>query len=231
MKRMQYHKLVRDKIPQIIRAQGKTAVFSKVDPSQPMVALTFVDGPSVYTSDLLDQLEKYNAHATFFVVGNRVSGNASTIKRAYSLGCEIGNHSWSHPQLSAISVTEMKNEISKTDAAIENIIGVKPVLLRPPYGAVDADVKAYAGKPLIHWSIDTLDWEHRTSSKTIASVLNNVRDGSIVLMHDIYAPTRDAAVSLIPTLISRGYQLVTVSEMAAYRGVKLQNGTIYYSIR
>ena len=214
-----------------IRATGKTAVYSKVDPSKPMVALTFDDGPSVYTKAILDQLEKYNAHATFFVVGNRVSGNASTIKRANDLGCEIGNHSWSHPQLSAISVKEMQNEISKTDAAIEKIIGKKTALLRPPYGAVDADVKAYAGKPLIHWSIDTLDWSTRNSSKTISSVLNNVRDGSIVLMHDIYAPTRDAAVSLIPTLISRGYQLVTVSEMAAYRGVTLKNGTIYYSIR
>ena len=214
-----------------IRATGKTAVFSKIDPSKPMVALTFDDGPSVYTKAILDQLEKYNAHATFFVVGNRVSSNASTIKRAYDLGCEIGNHSWSHPQLSAISVKEMQSEISKTDSAIEKVIGRKAALLRPPYGAVDADVKAYAGKPLIHWSIDTLDWSTRNSSKTISSVLNNVRDGSIVLMHDIYAPTRDAAVSLIPTLIARGYQLVTVSEMAAYRGVTLKNGTIYYSIR
>ena len=214
-----------------IRSTGKTIVFSKIDPSKPMVALTFDDGPSVYTKDILNQLEKYNAHATFFVVGNRVASYASTIERAQSLGCEIGNHSWSHPQLSAISVSEMKNEIEKTDAAIKKITGEATALLRPPYGAVDADVKKYAGKPLIHWSIDTLDWEHRTSSKTISSVLNNVRDGSIVLMHDIYAPTRDAAVSLIPTLISRGYQLVTVSEMAAYRGVKLQDGTIYYSIK
>ena len=214
-----------------IRSTGKTIVFSKVDPSKPMVALTFDDGPSVYTKDILNQLEKYNAHATFFVVGNRITSYASTIERAQSIGCEIGNHSWSHPQLSAISVSEMKNEIEKTDAAIKKITGKAAALLRPPYGAVDADVKKYAGKPLIHWSIDTLDWDHRTSSKTISSVLNNVRDGSIVLMHDIYAPTRDAAVSLIPTLISRGYQLVTVSEMAAYRGVKLQDGTIYYSIK
>ena len=214
-----------------IRAAGKTAVYSTIDPSKPMVALTFDDGPSTYTKDILNQLEKYNAHATFFVVGNRVASNASTIKRAYDLGCEIGNHSWSHPQLSAISVKEMQNEISKTDEAVKKITGQTPTLLRPPYGAVDADVKAYAGKPLIHWSIDTLDWDHRNASKTISSVLNNVRDGSIVLMHDIYAPTRDAAVSLIPTLISRGYQLVTVSEMAAYRGVDLKNGTIYYSIR
>ena len=214
-----------------IRAAGKTIVYSMIDPSKPMVALTFDDGPSAYTRDILDQLEKYDAHATFFVVGNRVASNASTIKRAYDMGCEIGNHSWSHPQLSAISVTEMKNELNKTDEAVRKITGETPALLRPPYGAVDADVKAYAGKPLIHWSIDTLDWSHRTASKTISSVLNNVRDGSIVLMHDIYAPTRDAAVSLIPTLISRGYQLVTVSEMAAYRGVNLQDGTIYYSIR
>lgn len=214
-----------------IRAMGKKIVYSKIDPSKPMVALTFDDGPSVYTKDILNQLEKYNAHATFFVVGNRVSSYASTIQRAYDLGCEIGNHSWSHPQLSAISVAKMQEELSSTDAAVKKIIGIAPELLRPPYGAVDADVKKYAGKPLIHWSIDTLDWSTRSSSKTIASVLNNVRDGSIVLMHDIYAPTRDAAVSLIPTLISRGYQLVTVSEMAAYRGVTLQDGTIYYSIR
>lgn len=213
-----------------VRATGKKIVYSKVDPNKKMVALTFDDGPSIYTKDILDQLEKYNAHATFFVVGNRVSGYASTVRRAYQLGCEIGNHSWSHPNLASVSVKTMKNEIDKTDAAIKKVIGKKSALLRPPYGAVDSDVKQYAGKPLIHWSIDTLDWSTRNSSKTISAVLNNVRDGSIVLMHDLYAATRTAAVSLIPKLISRGYQLVTVSEMAAYRGITLKNGSIYYKI-
>ena len=214
-----------------IRAEGKTAVFSMIDPNKPMVALTFDDGPSKYTATILDQLEKYNAHATFFVVGERVSSYPKTIKRAYELGCEIGNHSWSHPSLSSISVSAMKREISDTDAAIKKVIGIAPELLRPPYGAVDSDVKKYAGKPLIHWSVDTLDWDHRNSSKTISCVLNNVRDGSIVLMHDIYSATADAAVSLIPTLIKKGYQLVTVSELAEYRGVNLKDGQIYYSIR
>ena len=213
-----------------IRAMGKKAVYSKVDPTKPMVALTFDDGPSIYTKEILDQLEKYNAHATFFVVGERVSSYASTIKRAYNIGCEIGNHSWSHPNLASISVKSMKSEISRTDAAIEKVIGKKAALLRPPYGSVDSDVRKNAGKPLIHWSIDTLDWKTRNSSKTISSVLNNVRDGSIVLMHDIYSATRTAAVSLIPTLISRGYQLVTVSELAAYHGTNLKNGSVYYSL-
>ena len=213
-----------------VRAMGQTILYSTIDPNKPMVALTFDDGPSAYTKDILDQLEKYGAHATFFVVGQRVSSYASTIRRAYSLGCEIGNHSWSHPNLASISIKTMQSEISRTDAAIESVIGKKPTLLRPPYGSVDSDVRNYAGKPLIHWSIDTLDWSTRNSSKTISSVLNNVRDGSIVLMHDIYAATRDAAVSLIPTLISRGYQLVTVSEMAAYHGTTLRNGSIYYSL-
>ena len=213
-----------------IRAMGKKAVYSKVDPNKPMVALTFDDGPSIYTKDILNQLEKYGAHATFFVVGERVSAYASTIQRANSIGCEIGNHSWSHPNLAAISVKSMQSEISRTDAAIEKVIGRKAALLRPPYGSVDTDVKRNAGKPLIHWSIDTLDWSTRSSSKTISSVLNNVRDGSIVLMHDIYSATRDAAVSLIPTLISRGYQLVTVSELAAYHGTTLKKGTVYYSL-
>ena len=213
-----------------IRAVGQTILYSKIDPNKPMVALTFDDGPSIYTKDILDQLEKYGAHATFFVVGQRVSSYASTIRRAYSLGCEIGNHSWSHPNLASISVKTMQSELDRTDAAIEKVIGKKPTLLRPPYGSVDSDVRKYAGKPLIHWSIDTLDWSTRNSSKTISSVLNNVRDGSIVLMHDIYSATRDAAVSLIPTLISRGYQLVTVSELAAYHGTTLKNGTIYYNL-
>lgn len=211
-------------------ATGESIVYSRIDPDKPMIALTFDDGPSAYTSDILDQLEKYGAHATFFVVGNRVSTFSNTIKRAYNLGCEIGNHSWSHPALSSISVSAMKKELSKTDNAIKSVIGIAPELLRPPYGAVDSDVRNNAGKPLIHWSIDTRDWETRNSSRTISSVLNNVRDGSIILMHDIYAATRDAAVSLIPTLIEKGYQLVTVSELAAYRGVTLKDGTIYYSI-
>lgn len=214
-----------------IRAEGKTIVFSMIDPNKPMVALTFDDGPSKYTATILDQLEKYGAHATFFVVGNRVASYPKTLKRAYELGCEIGNHSWSHPSLSSISVSAMKQEISKTDEAVEKVLGIKPDLLRPPYGAVDDDVKKYAGKPLIHWSIDTRDWEHRTKSKTVSSVLNNVRDGSIVLMHDIYSATAEAAVVLIPALIQKGYQLVTVSELAEYRGVNLKDGKIYYSFR
>lgn len=214
-----------------IRATGKTIVYSKIDPDKPMIALTFDDGPSQYTADILDQLEKYDSHATFFVVGNRVSSYAGTIERAYKMGCEIGNHSWSHPSLSSISVSAMKEELSKTDAAIEKIIGEPAALLRPPYGAVDADVQKYAGKPLIHWSVDTRDWDTQSSSSTISSVLKNARDGSIILMHDIYSATRNAAVSLIPTLVEEGYQLVTVSEMAAYRGITLEDGTIYYSIK
>ena len=213
-----------------IRATGQEIVYTKIDPDKPMIALTFDDGPSVYTEEILDQLEKYDARATFFVVGERVSEYASTIQRAHSIGCEIGNHSWSHPDLSTISVSAMKKELEKTDAAIEKITGEVPALLRPPYGGVDADVRANAGKPLIHWSVDTRDWSTRSSSSTINSVLNNARDGSIVLMHDIYSSTKSAAVSLIPTLISKGYQLVTVSEMAAYRGITLEDGTVYYRI-
>lgn len=213
-----------------ILSNAESVVYSAIDPSKPMIALTFDDGPSKYTADILDQLEKYGGHATFFVVGNRVSSFSKTIKRAYDLGCEIGNHSWSHPALSSISVSAMQKQISDTDKAIEKVIGVKPTLLRPPYGAVDSEVKRYAGKPLIHWSIDTRDWATQSSSRTISSVLNNVRDGSIILMHDIYSATRNAAVSLIPTLVKKGYQLVTISELAEYRGLDLKNGTIYYSI-
>lgn len=213
-----------------ILSNAETTLYSAIDPDKPMIALTFDDGPSKYTADILDALEEYGGHATFFVVGNRVSSFSNTVKRAYEMGCEIGNHSWNHPALSSISVSAMKSQLSRTDDAIEEVIGVKPTLLRPPYGAVDSDVKRYAGKPLIHWSIDTRDWATQSSSRTISSVLNNVQDGSIILMHDIYSATRNAAVSLIPTLVERGYQLVTVSELAAYRGIDLKDGTIYYAL-
>lgn len=214
-----------------IRAEGKEIVYSKVDPSKPMIALTFDDGPSGYTEEILDVLEKYDARATFFVVGNRVNSYKSTIKRAYDMGCEIGNHSWSHPLLTDISVSAMKEEINSTDRAVEKIIGEKPALIRPPYGGVNSTVSKYAGKPLINWSVDTRDWETQSSSSTYYSIMNDSYDGAIVLMHDIYYATKEGAIRAIPQLVDRGYQLVTVSELAAYRGVDMKDGKVYYHFK
>lgn len=214
-----------------VRGDGKKIVYSKVDPKKPMIALTFDDGPSGYTEEILDVLEKYDARATFFVVGERVNSYKSTIKRAYNMGCEIGSHTWSHPLLSDCSVSTIKSEIERTDKAVEAITGEKPALLRPPYGGVDSTVSKYAGKPLINWSVDTRDWETQSSSSTYYSIMNDSYDGAIILMHDIYYATKEGAIQAIPKLVSKGYQLVTVSELAAYRGVDMKDGTVYYHFK
>ena len=125
----------------------------------------------------------------------------------------------------------MMDEINSTDEAVKNITGEKPALIRPPYGGVNSTVSAYAGKPLINWSVDTRDWETQSSSSTYYSIMNNSYDGAIVLMHDIYYATKEGAIQAIPQLVSKGYQLVTVSELAAYRGVDMKDGTVYYHFK
>ncbi len=204
---------------------------SKIDPKKKMVALTFDDGPGPYTQAIVNCLKKNNAHATFFVVGNRVNSYKSALKSAYDNGNEIANHTYSHPTLTTLSVSSMKSQISKTDTLVKNITGKKTVLVRAPGGATNSTVRNNIAKPFIYWSIDTRDWETRSKSATINSVMNNVRDGDIILMHDIHYPTKEAALEIIPRLKKAGYQLVTVSEMAAARGYDLKNGTTYYSFR
>lgn len=209
-----------------------TKIFtSKIDPSKKMVALTFDDGPGSYTDEIVDCLKEYGGHATFFVVGNRVSTYADELKYAYDNGNEIGNHTYSHPTLTSLSVSSIKSQVSKTDAAIKKVTGATTTLMRAPGGATNSTVRGAISKPFIYWSIDTLDWKHRNSTTTVNTVMNNVKDGDIVLMHDIHSPTKTAALQLIPKLVKAGYQLVTVSDLAKYRGYTMQNGTTYYSFR
>lgn len=202
-----------------------------VDPSKPMVALTFDDGPSIYTPKILDVLEKYDSRATFFEVGNRVNQYSNTVLRIDRLGCEIGNHSYDHPVLGNASASKINSQIGTTDTRLKAITGKKPTLFRPPYGSVGANLKKYAGKPLILWSIDTLDWQSRNADKVYQKVIGQVKDGDIILMHDLYNSTCNAVKRVVPELKKRGYQLVTVSELAQYRNVKLAAGGRYSQMR
>ena len=130
-----------------------------------------------------------------------------------------------------MSEEEIKSQISKTDEKIKKATGKKATLMRTPGGSFNSEVKQSIEKPLILWSIDTRDWETRSCEKTVNAVMKDVKDGDIVLMHDIYGSTRDAACILIVKLRQEGYQLVTVSELAKYRGYTLKKGNIYYSLR
>ena len=193
-----------------------------IDPSRPMIALTFDDGPKTsVTSRILDSLQANGGRATFFMLGSNVNANAGVIRRMADQGCEVANHTHDHKYLTKIGAEGIVSQVGSTNQKIQAICGVSPVLMRPPGGYIDGaslNVLGSMGMPAIMWSIDTRDWQHRNAQRTIDTVLSQVKDGDIILMHDIYSTTADAAVVLIPELTARGYQLVTVSELAAYRG-------------
>lgn len=203
----------------------------ELDPNKKMIALTYDDGPSIYTKDIVQCLQDNQSKATFFVLGCNIDKHKQAVLAADKLGCEIGNHTYNHPMLNTLPKERIKKEIDSTDAKLEKLLGYKATLMRPPGGAVNATVEKTVGKPIIMWSIDTRDWEHRNSTKVISSVMNNVKDGDIILMHDIYESTRDASRVLIPRLRREGYQLVTVSELAQCRGYELEKGAKYKSLR
>ena len=196
-----------------------------------MVALTFDDGPGKYTQEIVNCLEENDARATFFVLGCNVNNYKNAVKNADKIGCEIANHSYDHTILTRLSAQQVKKQMKDTDEKIKKITGSSTTLMRCPGGGVNKTVQNAVGKPVILWSIDTLDWKTRNTDKTISAVMNHVKDGDIVLMHDIHEPTKRAALYLIPQLKKEGYQLVTVSELAKYRGYKLKKGNIYYSLR
>lgn len=198
-----------------------------IDASKPMVALTFDDGPGERTGELLAQLEKYNAHATFFMQGKNIPGKEDFVKKMKEIGCELGNHSYDHPQLTKLSADKIANQMGTTNDLIQQAAGSTATVMRPPYGAINDTVRSSVGLPMILWSIDTLDWKTRNAQSSIDTVMNDVQDGDVILMHDIHTESIDAALVLIPKLEEAGYQLVTVSEMAKAKGVALQNGEKY----
>ena len=195
------------------------------DPSQhkTRIAFTFDDGPGEYTDELLDCLEENNAHATFFMLGQNVGSWESTVQRMADIGCEIGSHSWDHPNLYDLSMDSVAKEFSDTDAALEKACGQKASVARAPYGNWSDDIISTVGKPFFTWSLDSLDWSYLDVNKDYDAVMNgDLTDGSIILMHDIHEPSVQAAIKMIPELVQKGYELMTVSELAAAKGVTLQ---------
>ncbi len=197
-----------------------------------IVALTFDDGPYTdVTMRILDALEPYGAHATFFVVGNRVNNYKDCVVRAVNMGCQIGDHTWNHTTLTRLSADGVSTQINDCADTVYNLTGIRPAVMRPVGGSYNSTVSANAGMPMIIWSIDTNDWKYRDSNHVINEVLNNVRDGDIVLMHDIYETTATAVETIVPALIDAGFTLVTIDELAEYKNVQMENGKAYFSIR
>ncbi|KAB8196125.1 polysaccharide deacetylase family protein [Nonomuraea phyllanthi] len=177
------------------------------------VALTFDDGPGPYTGTLLRHLAKYHARATFFVVGLNVVTYPGVLRHTVEAGHEIGNHTWSHPDLTRRSAAGIRSQLGRTDVAVKAATGVVPRLVRPPYGAFDRVVRAQTSRPFVLWSVDTLDWRFRDSAVVARRALRSVRPGSVVLFHDIHPTTVRAIPRVLRTLSRRGYRFVTISQL------------------
>lgn len=178
------------------------------------VALTFDDGPHpTITMQILNTLDKYDAKATFFVVGNRVDDYSDVLIETVKRGHEIGNHTWNHARLTALSSENVLEQIRLTNEAIKNVTGQYPDVFRPPYGDKNKRVTDLIDLPAVLWTIDSLDWKHRDSSKLLPMIKKNMHNNAIILMHDIHQSTADGLESVLKYLQNEGYEFVTVSEL------------------
>ena len=181
-----------------------------------VIALTFDDGPGPYTAHLLDILDQYGAKATFFLIGSKVSGQASVVRSIQARGHQLGNHSWSHPELPKLSVDQIADEIDRTNEAIKQAAGVKPSILRPPYGAVNGVVLEQLrlrGMSSILWSVDTRDWADRNSQIVCSRAVAGARPGAVILMHDIHQTSVNAVPCILSSLKQQGYSFVTIQRL------------------
>lgn len=212
------------------QSTGQSQTTDGIDPSKPMVALTFDDGPQPSVGNrIMDCLAQYGGKATFFMVGERVGSYKTEVQRMVAEGHEVANHTMNHKYLQKLGAAQIQAQVNNGNDAIQAACGVRPTLLRLPGGNHNATVLANAGMPMIQWNVDTLDWKTRNADKTVAAVLNHVKDGDIILMHELYGATGDAVARIVPELHKRGFQMVTVSQMAAAKGRSLEAGKLYSS--
>ena len=191
-----------------------------------VVALTFDDGPNpATTNQALDTLSKYGIKATFFVLGKNVSGNEEILKRMKADGHVIGNHSWSHPILSQLSLDEAKKQITDTEDVLTKVLGSSSKLMRPPYGAITDDIRNSLDLSFIMWDVDSLDWKNKNEASILTEIQREVKNGSIILMHDIHAETVHALPKVIDYLKGQGYDFVTVPDLLDSR---LKAHQLYY---
>lgn len=192
-----------------------------------LVAFTFDDGPSKYTLDIANILEEYNASATFFEVGYNIKAHPEITKELSERGFEIANHTTDHSKLKKLTEAKYLSKINDNNAIFKELTGKDMPYLRPPYGSYNDKIKAKAGVPIVTWSLDTRDWESRNKDKVIEMVINNIKEGDIILFHDLYESTRDAVKELMPLLKEQGYQAVSVGELFKSKGITLEAGTSY----
>ena len=202
----------------------------KIDPSRPMIALTFDDGPSEQTFRILDVLEEYGGRATFCVVGNRLESYSNVLLYIAAQESEIACHTWDHKKLTELSTSQMRSQITRVNDLVFEMTGRTVRVLRCPYGSFNGSLRkvcADLNMVIASWLTDTLDWSTRSKAKTVKALINNAENGNIVLMHDLYVTTADAVIEAVPKLVAGGYQLVTVSELLSFHKDGVVPGTVY----
>ena len=204
---------------------------TKVVSPDKVISFTFDDGPSKYTSLIMDVFDQYGAKATFFEVGYMMKNRTDTVKEVLNRGFEIGNHTTDHSNLNKLSADKVKEKVYGNNDTFKEITGTNFPLLRPPYGNCKTAVKELIDVPIIKWSVDSRDWESRNKEKIIALVKSNTKSGDIVLFHDLYESTYEAIKVLVPYYYEQGYTIVSVSELFKINNKELENGHIYYSAK
>ena len=194
--------------------------------------LTFDDGPRRGTTTrLLDGLRERGANATFFLVGERLAGNEDLVLRMQAEGHQVGTHTWSHIRLDGTAPAAQLRDIQAAQNAVCKLLDTDSCWLRPPYGLIDPAVRTGVTVPMVHWSVDPRDWESRDTAKVVRSVLKDVQPGDIILLHDIYPSSVEAALQIVDALEAEGYWFVTVEELLELNGIQPQAGAMYRSGR
>ena len=213
--------------PEPVRTAGAPAEVTLDSP--PLVALTFDDGPrSSTTGPLLDRTPE--VPATFFLVGNRIPGNEDLVRRMAAEGHQIGIHTYDHVELKGLSRQDFDLQVGKTRALITQLVGEGNYWLRPPYGLMDRQAGQWCGGPVILWSVDPEDWKDDDIDRIVAAVVEHVSDGDIILLHDLFPSSAQAALRVVDTLLARGCCFVTVEQLMAERGVTPEVGARYRKI-
>lgn len=210
-----------------------SAISPEEQERQPLgyVALTFDDGPWPETTQaLLEGLAQRGVKATFFLIGSQVAGQEDLVRRMAAEGHQVGVHTWDHVQLKGMTPEQIDGQLGRCRACLQEILGPVELMVRPPYGFVDDTLLRCAQAPIICWSVDTEDWKDRNADRIVDTVTDQVRDGSIILMHDIFETSVEAALQCVDLLLAEDYYFVTVEELFALRGVTPEKGQVYLNL-
>lgn len=213
-----------------LKKASASAQISAEEEAPKYIALTFDDGPRADTTAvLLEGLDQRGVEATFFLIGEQIPGNEWLVRWMAESGHQIGNHTYTHVKLQGSNKDTILQEINKTEVLLTNILGEKDYWLRPPYGLIDDKEKALVKTPMVYWSVDPEDWKLLDTEKVTAYVTGHVKDGDIVLLHDFYPTSVQAALQIVDKLQAQGYKFVTVEELMRLKGTVPQAGKIYSS--